>query len=112
MKSIIKIVPFYIDIYTGYKSKKEVDEKFNSLKKELARISENGKKLTQEKKNIKELSKYIHIYMQTKPYADPYNENKTALFNKVHKKEIEKYKKAKDSIRDILNEYLELKTFL
>ncbi|MDO4779324.1 MAG: relaxase/mobilization nuclease domain-containing protein [Tissierellia bacterium] len=96
----------------GYKSKKEVDEKFNSLKKELARISENGKKLTQEKKNIKELSKYIHIYMQTKPYADAYNENKTSLFNKVHKKEIEKYQKSKDSIRDILKEYPELKTLL
>lgn len=35
---------------SGYKSKKEVDEKFNSLKKELARISENGKKLTQKKR--------------------------------------------------------------
>lgn len=63
MKSIIKIVHFYIDIYTCYKSKKEVDEKFNSLKKELARISENGKKLTQEKKEYKRTFKvysYIH----------------------------------------------------
>lgn len=50
--------------------------------------------------------------MQTKPYADAYNENKTSLFNKVHKKEIEKYQKAKDSIRDTFNEYPELKTLL
>lgn len=95
----------------GYNSKKEVYDRQNKLRQELRVISDEGKKLTREKKVVKELSKHIHIYMQTKPYADA-NKDIFSLFKKVHKKELDKYQKAKDEIQKILKKYPELKTII